>query len=580
MIMADTEPPMPPPTPPPPTPPPPTPPSPSPPPPSPPPPSPLPPPPSPPPPLLPGQLEPPSAPPSPPSPPSPSPPPPSPSPPPPTPPPPSSPPSAVSLGAKVTAHGDLTDPIFSEDGQGVIKQNYANAAGVEAETVGIVVQGGSVIVTLTIPFDTEGDCLAVRDLVFPKLNTPARAAETLGIPVTVVTEPECTVASPSQPPSPPPPSPSPPSPSPPPPPASPAPIVTYTIDADKVCKNLLPYRIDGPGHNNELDVPFLEKRIGIAACLGIPGDVTAGERVSVDCNQGTLTATILVPVKTDLVASIDNGDPNGADPANMPAFTAANIVAQCLAINLGSIKKNEDWLQLKPLLVPCQSGNAQGAGCIAIKIVADPPSPSPSPPPLPSPPPPSPPVLPPSSAPPSPPPPSPLPSPPPSPPPPPPDVLQMTLIAAEPPSFFTDSNTAELEKRLALCNEQINTKQITVKVGPTQSTISSVLKFSIVANGPFTPLVIVPPSTLVTLLQTCLGINDLALASTVLGLGTPAKPGVLTAPEYSIMVPQSPAPSPAPPPPVPVDPAQKEITLVTGWQMNSFQYLVAGGTFA
>ena len=166
---------------------------------------------------------------------------------------------------------------------------------------------------------------------------------------------------------------------------------------------------------------------------------------------------------------------------------------------------------------------------------------------------------------------------------PPPDVLQMKLIAAEPPSFFTDSNKAELEKRLALCNEQINTKQITVKVGPTQSTISSVLKFSIVANGPFTPLVIVPPSTLVTLLQTCLGINDLALASDVLGLGTIAKPGVLTAPEYSIMVPQSPAPSPAPspppPPPVPVGPAQNKITLVTGWQMNSFQYLVAGGTF-
>ena len=155
----------------------------------------------------------------------------------------------------------------------------------------------------------------------------------------------------------------------------------------------------------------------------------------------------------------------------------------------------------------------------------------------------------------------------------------MKLFAAEPPSFFMDSNKAELEKRLALCNEQINTKQITVKVGPTQSTISSVLKFSIVANGPFTPLVIAPPSTLVTLLQTCLGINDRALASKVLGLGTPAKPGVLTAPEYSIMVPQSPAPSPAPPPPVPVGPAQKRITLVTGWQMNSFQYLVAGGTF-
>merc|ERR1719469_1332854 len=141
--------------------------------------------------------------------------------PPPTPPPPHSPPSTVSLGVKVTAHGDLTDPIFSEDGQGAIKQKFATAAGVEAETVGIVVQGGSVFVTLTIPFVTEGDCLAVRDLVFPKLQTPAKAAQTLGIPVTVVTEPKCTVASPSQPPSQPPPSPPPP-----PPPSSPPSAVT------------------------------------------------------------------------------------------------------------------------------------------------------------------------------------------------------------------------------------------------------------------------------------------------------------------------------------------------------------------
>merc|ERR1719246_382521 len=128
-----------------------------------------------------------------------------------------------------------------------------------------------------------GECIIVRQKLLPLLKTAAFATAFLGVPVTVDPVFDCTVASPSQPPSPPPPSPSPP-----PPPASPAPIVSYiiAIDADKVCKNLLPYRIDGPGHNNELDVPFLEKRIGIAACLGIPGDVTAGERVSVDCNQG------------------------------------------------------------------------------------------------------------------------------------------------------------------------------------------------------------------------------------------------------------------------------------------------------
>merc|ERR1719491_87694 len=102
-------------------------------------------------------------------------------------------------------------------------------------------------------------------------------------------------------------------------------------------------------------------------------------------------------------------------------------------------------------------------------------------------------------------------------------------------------------KRLALCSKQINTEQVTVVVGPSQSKISSVLKFRIVANGLFTPLVIAPPSILVTLLQACLGINDLAKASTVLGLGTPAKPGVLTKPQYDkIMLP----PSPSPPSPV------------------------------
>merc|ERR1719491_2450162 len=137
-------------------------------------------------------------------------------------------------------------------------------------------------------------------------------------------------------------------------------------------------------------------------------------------------------------------------------------------------------------------------------------------------------------------------------------------------------------KRLALCSKQINTEQVTVVVGPSQSKISSVLEFRIVANGPFTPLVIAPPSILVTLLQACLGINDLAKASTVLGLGTPAKPGVLTKPQYDKIMLQpspspSPPPSPFPPPPSPVA-AEKKIKLVEGWQMCSFQYLDVGSS--
>jgi len=179
------------------------------------------------------------------------------------------------------------------------------------------------------------------------------------------------------------------------------------------------------------------------------------------------------------------------------------------------------------------------------------------------------------------------PMPPPSPSPPPPDVLQMTLIAVGEPSSFTVSNKADLTKRLALCSEQINTEQITVIVGPSESEISSVLKFRIVANGPFTPLVIKPPSSLVVLLQECLGIDDRVKASTVLGLGTTIEPGVLTKPQYEIGVPQSPLPapspapspppSPSPPPPVPdVAPVQKKITLVKGWQVSSFQYLCEG----
>merc|ERR1719246_260371 len=210
-----------------------------------------------------------------------------------------------------------------------------------------------------------GECIIVRQKLLPLLKTAAFATAFLGVPVTVDPVFDCTVASPSQPPSPPPPSPSPPSPSPPPPPASPAPIVSYiiAIAANQDCANLvLGDALGGDmaamnGNAVDESLAFLEKRIGIAACLGIPGDVTAGERVSVDCNQGTLTATILVPVKTDLVASIDNG----ADPANMPASSAATIVAQCLATNLGLVAQNEDWLEVIPLLPPCQSGNAQGA---------------------------------------------------------------------------------------------------------------------------------------------------------------------------------------------------------------------------
>merc|ERR1719491_910970 len=153
----------------------------------------------------------------------------------------------------------------------------------------------------------------------------------------------------------------------------------------------------------------------------------------------------------------------------------------------------------------------------------------------------------------------------------------MTLIARRPSGSSFAGREADLARRLALCSTQINTEQVTVAVGSSESTV---LKFFIVANGPFTPLVIVPPSSLVTLLQTCLGINDLALASDVLGLGTIAKPGVLTAPEYSIMVPQSPTPAPSPPSPPPPSPvaANKQIKLVEGWQMCSFQYLDVGSS--
>merc|ERR1712021_31192 len=98
------------------------------------------------------------------------------------------------------------------------------------------------------------------------------------------------------------------------------------------------------GNAVDKSLAFLEKRIGIAACLGIPGDDTVGERVSVDCNQGTLTATILVPVKTDLVASM------AVDPANMLDSTAATTVAQCLATNLGLVEQNKAWLNLTPLV--------------------------------------------------------------------------------------------------------------------------------------------------------------------------------------------------------------------------------------
>jgi len=108
--------------------------------------------------------------------------------------------------------------------------------------------------------------------------------------------------------------------------------------------------------------------------------------------------------------------------------------------------------------------------------------------------------------------------------------LQMTLVAVGAPSSFA-SREADLAVRLALCSTQINPEQISVVVGPTQSTISSVLKFLIVANGPFTPLVIEPASSLVSMLQNCLPNKD--KASDVLGLDTsdtPPKSGIVTMP--------------------------------------------------
>jgi len=143
--------------------------------------------------------------------------------------------------------------------------------------------------------------------------------------------------------------------------------------------------------------------------------------------------------------------------------------------------------------------------------------------------------------------------------------LQMTLVAVGAPSSFA-SREADLAVRLALCSTQINPEQISVVVGPTQSTISSVLKFLIVANGPFTPLVIDPASSLVSMLQNCLGNTgqpeaNKEKASDFLGLGTLDKPvGVSSPLEYSIMVP----------------PIEKDVKLVKGWQMISFNYLVVG----
>ena len=273
----------------------------------------------------------------------------------------------------------------------MLQGSLAIAFDVDPSSVTVNLQAGSVIITATVavPADTTPLVLARLRTV---LGTPDSASDFLGIEVETIS-----IASPLSPPppSPPPPSPPPPSPPPslpsppppppmpppsqsPPPPASPAPTVTYTIaiSADKKCTNL------ALTNGDALNLAFLEKRIGIAACLGIPGDNTAGERVSVDCNLGELTATILVPVKTDLVPR------NSAVPADMPTLTAASVVAQCLAINLGEEDETMAWLKVTPLLVPCQSGNAQGAPnaeCIAIKIVADPPSPSPSPPPPPPP---------------------------------------------------------------------------------------------------------------------------------------------------------------------------------------------------
>merc|ERR1719469_1275651 len=198
--------------------------------------------------------------------------------PPPTPPPPHSPPSVVTLGTTVTAADDVSD--YPEARQAEVTQKYAGGAEVDVQTVTLVVTG-SVLLEFTVGFDTMGECIIVRQKLLPLLKTASLATDFLEVPVTVPPVSDCTVASPSQPPSPPPPSPSPPPP--PPPPASPAPIVSYiiAIAANRDCANMVlgnALRGDMAAMNgNAVDgsLAFLEKRIGIAACLGIPGDVTA-----------------------------------------------------------------------------------------------------------------------------------------------------------------------------------------------------------------------------------------------------------------------------------------------------------------
>merc|ERR1712194_310319 len=129
-------------------------------------------------------------------------------------------PSAVTLGTTVTAADEVSD--YTSDRRTEVTQKYADGAGVDAQDVTLVVEAGSVLLEFTVGFDTEIECINARQKLLPLLRTAASATAFLDVLVTVPPVFDCTVASPSQPPSPPPPSPSPPSPSPPPPPASPA----------------------------------------------------------------------------------------------------------------------------------------------------------------------------------------------------------------------------------------------------------------------------------------------------------------------------------------------------------------------
>lgn len=94
------------------------------------------------------------------------------------------PPVVTTIEATLTAEGDVADFAEGTAANSACRSNFASVIGVEVESVGLLVTGGSVQLTFVVVTSGESSEAAVVDSIEAALGTDDAASEALAIPVT------------------------------------------------------------------------------------------------------------------------------------------------------------------------------------------------------------------------------------------------------------------------------------------------------------------------------------------------------------------------------------------------------------